>query len=240
MPNPRNETPALPDTRFMSAPFFALDRIARAAAANPKLAPLLATLELPLPAVSITGVGFELGESPVMNPSPPPFHITVSQTEIRIGKLPTAKLGPNGITVDAGAAYPGELVDAKALAAKLPERVVLIAPAAMPAQRLVDVVKAAGKREILLAVRASGAPPGWTLPGIVPVALDAAPAPKTYEWKLDDKVDAAIADLKSIPAEAFAKPRVTIMKTATVAHLAKLLGAIAFRDGHNASLATGK
>ena len=234
---------AVPDVRFMSAPFFALDRIARAASENPTLAPLVAAIELPLPPVSITGVGFELPVAAVMKPELPKWHVTVSQNEIRFGTLPIAKLSANGVTVDLGKSpYPGELVEAKALPAKLTDatgsptdRVLLIAPTALPASRVADVVQAIGPREIVLAVAAAGGPKGWTMPGTVPVLLDAAPAAKSYEWKLDANVDQAIADLKGKPDEAFAKPRIAIAKDATVAHLAKLLGALAFRDAKSAS-----
>jgi hypothetical protein len=229
---------AIPDTRFASAPYFALDRIARAAAADSKLAPLLATLELPLPALSISGVGVELAESPVMKPDPGKFALTVTQQEVRLASLPTAKLGATGVSVNLGGApYPGELVDLKKLATTLDAvtpRITLLAPAGMPAQRLVEVVTAAKQHEIVLGVAASGAPAGWKLPGIVPVVLDSKPA--TYVWKLDANVDQTIADLKSKPDEAFDHPRIVIGKDATVAHLAKLLGALALRDAHAAAL----
>ena len=44
---------------------------------------------------------------------------------------------------------------------------VIVASAPLPASRVHDVVKAAGKRELYLAVEASGAPHGWALPGDV-------------------------------------------------------------------------
>jgi hypothetical protein len=229
---------AVPDVRFMSAPFFALDRIARATAAHPKLAPLAAAVELQLPPVSVTGVGYELPVAAVMKPDLPKFHVTITQSEIRIGALPTAKLAATGVVVDLGPSpYPGELVDLKSLAQKLPaERIVLIAPRGLPASRVTEVVKAIGAKEIVLAVAAAGAPKGWSMPGIVPVLLNATPKPKTFEWTVDPEVDAAIANLKQNPAEAFVDPKLVIAKTATVEHLAKLLGALAFRDGHAASL----
>ena len=229
---------AVPDNRFMSAPYFALDRIARAASANAKLAPLLAAVDVPLPAVSITGVGFELPTSPVMKPEVPDLHVTVTANELRMGTLPRGKLGATGVTVDHGTMpYPGELVTEKDLATKLPpdRAIVIIAPGAIPAARLVDIVAAAGKRDIVLAAAAAGGPKGWTLPGHVPVLLDATPTPTSTAWNLDD-VDKAIADLKAKPDAAFDHPRVTITKDATVAQLAKLLGALAFRDARSASL----
>jgi hypothetical protein len=233
----------VPDLRFMSAPYFALDRIARATAAHPTLAPLAAAVELPLPPVSMTGVGFELATASVMKPELPQWQVTVTNAEIRVGLLPSAKLGANGVTVDLGPhPYPGELVDAKALAGKIPddEPVLLLAPAAMPAQRLADVVRALPGRDLALGVAASGGPKGWAMAGVVPILLDAKPDPKAVDWPLDANIEAAIADLKGKPAEAFAHPRVTIAKDATVAHLAKLLGALAFRDAGAASLTNAK
>ena len=220
---------AVPDERFMSAPFFALDRIARAAAADPKLAPLLATLELPLPAVSISGVGFELPAAAVMKPEPPRVQVTVSQRELRVGLLPIAKLGKDGVQVDLGAtAYPGDLVPAAKLRGALDalggQRVLVIAPSALPAVRLVEVVRAAGTRELVLAVAARGAPPGWSLPGIVPVTLAAGSGKAQYT--VDDRVDATIETLKT--ARPAADVTVTIAPAAKVADLAKLLGALSF------------
>jgi hypothetical protein len=234
---------AVPDVRFMSAPFFALDRIARATAANPKLAPLAAAVELPLPPVSMTGVGFVLATASVMKPEPPKWQVTVTLAEIRVGLLPVARLGAAGVAVELGASpYPGELADAKTIAGKVPagERVLVIAPAAMPAQRLTEVVSALAGHELVLAVAASGGPKGWEMAGMVPVVLDGKPDPKAVEWKLDAGVDAAIADLKGRPDGDFAHPRITIAKDATVAHLAKLLGALAFRDARAASLTNAK
>ena len=234
---------AVPDVRFMSAPYFALDRIARATGADPKLAPLAAAVEIPLPAVSITGIGFDLPEAAVTKPELPKLHVTVIASELRIGRLATAKLTKDGVVVEQGTTpYPGELVTAKDLRAKLDaltgsptERVMVIAATGVPAARIAVVAKAAGTHELVLAVAASGAPHGWTLPGIVPVVLDAKPS-QAFEWKLDADVDKAIADLKAKPAEAFLAPRITIAPKATVADLAKLLGALAFRDAHSASL----
>ena len=55
----KEQVSAVPDARFMSAPYFALDRIARDVATRPDGAPLLAAIEIPLPAVTVTGVGID-------------------------------------------------------------------------------------------------------------------------------------------------------------------------------------
>jgi hypothetical protein len=102
---------ALPDARYMSAPYFALDRIARAAAARPELAPHLDAIELVMPAVSITGSGFELAKSPVTAPDVGPLALTVTAIEMRIASTPRAKLGKDGVTLTGkGEPYPGALV----------------------------------------------------------------------------------------------------------------------------------
>ncbi|HLL24540.1 MAG TPA: hypothetical protein VK427_20555, partial [Kofleriaceae bacterium] len=194
--------------------------------------------------VSITGNGFALPQAAVMKPEPGRFHVTLSQQEIRIGTLPMAKLGAGGVTVDTGATpYPGALVTIAQLRAQLDAlvgsptgRIVVIAPKALPARRVLDVVKAAGPHEVVLAVAAGGAPTGWSLPGIVPIVLDAKPDAKRTAWALDVNVDATIAELEVKPASAFEAPRIVIEKDATVAHLATLLGALAFRQATTASL----
>jgi hypothetical protein len=247
----REEVSARADVRYMSAPYFALDRIARAAAANPRLAPLLAAIELPLPPLSSTGGAFVLAASPAIAPDAGRVHVTVSTTEITVGALPRATLGAAGVRVDAGEAlYPGATVTPRALAAALDRlapdpdaRIALIAPRAMSARRLLDVVAAAGAHKLVLAAAAAGAPEGWSLPGVVPVVLSAAPATATAEapgalrLELGESADGAIRAVKEAPAAALATPPViAVGAKATVEGLAKLLGALANRDQKAASL----
>lgn len=239
------------DLRYMSAPFFALDRIARAAAAHPKLGPLLAEIELPLPPLSITGGAFVLPAAPTIVPEAGPVHVTVSTTEITVGLLPRAKLGSGGVTVEAGEVlYPGATVAPKALAAaldKLPggpdARVAMIAPKAMAARRLLDVVGAAGDHKLVLAAAVSGGPEGWHLPGVVPVVLATAAkdAPGGLRLALGASPDAAILELKNAAAPQLAAPPAILLDDkATVEGLAKLLGALAHRDIAAASLARAR
>lgn len=244
---------AKPDTRYMSAPYFALDRIARAAAAQPKLAPLLAAIELPLPPLSSTGGAFVLAASPVTRPEAGPVYVTVTRmdlpagtrTELTFGTLPRARLGAAGIAVDTGdVPYPGTPVTAKALAAALDKlapdpaaRIAVIAPAELPAQRLIDAVEAAGAHALVLAVEAAGAPEGWHLPGTIPVVLAAKEAPGALRLAAGASADDAIRELKSAPAQRLAvPPTIAIDDRATVATVAKLLGALAYRDVAAASL----
>jgi hypothetical protein len=239
-----DEVSAKPDLRYLSAPYFALDRIARAAAAHGKLGPLLAAIELPLPPLSSTGGAFVLPPSPAIVPDAGAVHVTVSTTEISVGPLPRAKLGPAGVTVLAGEApYPGTQVAGKALAAALARlspdpdgRIAVIAPKAMAARRLVDVAAAAGAHQLVLAA-AAGGPEGWSLPGVVPVVLSAKQAPGALRLRLGESPDAALRELKDAPAEKLAAaPAILIDDKATVEGLAKLLGALAHRDVSAATL----
>ncbi|HEU0034403.1 MAG TPA: hypothetical protein VFQ53_27460 [Kofleriaceae bacterium] len=227
---------AVPDARYASAPLFALDRIARDVAAKPELAPLLAQIELPLPAVSITGAGVELATSPVTAPDAGAVALTVTQTEIRIAAVPHAKLGKDGVTVvAAGEPYPGAVVTAKTFAAAVkplatsPAFVTVFAPRELPAARIVDALAVTGGTEARLAVAAHGAPTGWTLPGTIPIALAAAGDKPATTLVLDADPDTVIKDAK---AKAATLGAVTIAVTpkATVSALAKLLGALTFFD----------
>jgi len=241
----RDQISARGDFRYMSAPFFALDRIARGAAAHPRLGPLLDAIELPLPPLSITGGAFVLAPSPALVPEAGPVHVTVSTTEITVGLLPRAKLGAAGVTVDAGEAlYPGASVTPKALAAALDKlaagpdaRIALIAPKGMAARRLIDVVAAAGPHKLVLAAAAAGGPEGWNLPGVVPVVLSAKEAPGALRIALGESADDAIRELQNAPAPKLAAPpAIAIADKATVEGLAKLLGALVHRDLLAASL----
>jgi len=236
---------ARPDTRYMSAPYFALDRIARAAAAHGKLGPLLAAIELPLPPLSSTGGAFVLPAAPAIAPDAGPVHVTVSTTEITVGKLPRARLGAAGVTVEAGEAlYPGAPVLPAALAAALDQlaagpdaRIAVIAPRAMAARRLIDVIAAAGEHRLVLAAAAAGSPEGWHLPGVVPVVLSAKEAPGALRLSLGESADGAIGALKQAPPDQLAAaPAIAVDDKATVEGLAKLLGALAYRDIAAASL----
>jgi hypothetical protein len=239
------EVSAKPDDRYLSAPFFALDRIARAAAASDRLAPLLAEIELPLPPVSTTGGAFVLPASPSIAPDAGAVHVTVSTTEITVGALPRARLAATGVTVHAGEAlYPGASVTPKTLAAALDKlsqdpaaRIALIAPKGMAARRLLDVVAAAGTHPLVLAADAAGAPEGWHLPGVVPVPLTLQEAPGALRITLGASPDAALRELEAAPADKLtAPPVIALDDKATVEGLARLIGGLAHRGVPVASL----
>jgi len=174
---------AAPDDRFMSAPFFALDRIARSAAGRGgATADKLSAIELPLPAITISGAGVALPDADGVTPQPGDFQITVLGDQIHVGHMPRAKLGAGGVTVDLhDTGYPGDQVTIEQLGTKLLELaggakaspVTLLAPHAMPAEALIPIVAAASAvAPVYLAAIAYESPEGWQLPGIIPVALE--------------------------------------------------------------------
>lgn len=233
------EVSAVPDTRYMGAPYFALDRIARAlGGVEPAL---LAPIELPLPALSISGVGVELPGAPEIAEAAGPLALTIYANQILIGALPAARLSATGLTVSGD--YPGSPIDPGRLAAALaasPGRadtaarvpagdpVVLIAPRSLPAARIAEVVAAAGGRDLRLAVAVPG-PGGWALPGTLPIALIARPAAHGIRLALGADAGAAIAAARAAPRADLERdpPVIAADRTATADGLAGLLGALA-------------
>ncbi len=185
----KEEVSAVPDNRYSSAPWFALDRIARAAGEKPELAVLLDGFEFPLPVISISGYGFELAKSPVTAPDAGPLALTVTPTEIRLAVISRGKLSKTGVvTLAKGESYPGVLVKtAKELDAAIAKLgaapaagsgsaapassiepgtgMAIFAPHGMVATRLLDALAVTGERP-----RKAGA--GW-LTGDVRLAVQA-------------------------------------------------------------------
>jgi hypothetical protein len=226
------EVSAVPDTRFMGAPYFALDRIARALR-DPSL---LAAIELPLPALTITGVGIDLPSSPLAAPDAGPAALTIDASQTFLGSLPVARLSASGIQVSGD--YPGAPIEPKALAAALAKPALaehpaaLLAPSGLAATRLIDVIGAAGGHDIRLAVATQG-PPGWIIPGTVPISLIAKPAAARaagVRLALDATADEAIKAARATSRADLLRAPVTIDlgNTATVAGLATLLGALGY------------
>ena len=160
------EVSAVPDSRYMSAPYFALDRIAR------KLSQPIASF--PLPAVSISGSGVEL-VAPHAEPLPaPPVHVTILGDGPHVGKLPRGSLSATGVTVDyGGEPYPGPRVDPGALTQAIhaldpsPEpKVALFAPSQMPAAEIQQAIAKAEHVEFHRAVLSPDSLPGWPLPAV--------------------------------------------------------------------------
>jgi hypothetical protein len=235
---------AAPDPRFLSAPYFALDRIARDVAARPDGAPLLAALDLPLPAVSLTGQGLVLPESGVTKPVTGGSQLTITAEDVRIGPLPRAKLGANGITVSAGEPYPGNPVALAALGAaldKLPQPVVIFAPKALPAARLAEVLAAAKPRPLYLALAMTSPLPGWPIYGMSPVELVGAVisgGKPTATYQVGESGDEI---LKQIAPTAVTSPvAIAVQPTATVQAVATVLGGLGFKDVKTAVVTVAK
>jgi hypothetical protein len=171
----KDKVSAVPDTRFMSAPYFALDRIARAASAHGgRAAALLANLDLPLPAVSLTGAGLALADAPGELEPAPVVHVTVLGDGLHVGKLPRAHLGSAGVHVDYGSEpYPGPRVEPAGLAAAIHAldpaphpRVALFVPRDLTSRKLDELRAHAADVEIDLAVLAPTGLPGWQIAAV--------------------------------------------------------------------------
>ncbi len=246
------EVSAVPDNRYASATWFALDRIARAAAKRPGLADVLAAIDLPLPPVSVSGFGYELPHSPVTAPIVGPIALTVNPKEVRVAVLAHGKPTEHGIeTVVHGEPYPGTLVKtAKELDAALAKldaplatgAIGLFAPRSMPARRLLDAIALAGPRprprtakhgdvgELRLAVAVDRAPEDWPLAGSIPVALRIGHVNGALSIAVDGDPDRAIAELKQHEPELGKGLEIALGPTTTVEQLAKLLGAAVYFD----------
>lgn len=233
------EVSAVPDARFMTAPYFAIDRAARLVGD----ASLLAQIELPLPAISISGSGMELPTSAVVIPEAGPATLTVDAAQFLLGSLPTARLSPAGIQVAGD--YPGARIEPRALAAALGKHglagkpVALLAPRQLPAVRIYEAVAAAGGHEIQLAV-ARLELRNWILPATVPVALTARPGGRAaVRLVLDDTAVEAIKAAQAAPRAKLASAPVVIAlaPSATAASLANLLGALHYLDVKSVALA---
>ena len=235
---------AVPDARYVNAPWFALDRIARAVGKRADVASLLTAITIPLPAVTVSGVGPALAEAPVAKPEVVPAQITVTLADVSVGATPTGALTAQGITVT-GDAYPGTTTALPALAAaleKLGGRAAVFAPAAMTATRIAEVVAAAKPHTLHLAVATRTGPPGWAMHGIVPIALVGTRDKAGVTVAVGASPDAAVQAIKAAPVESLKRAPVTLMlgKDATVTSLATVLGALAYLEVPAAALVPAK
>jgi hypothetical protein len=224
---------AVPDARFMSAPYFALDRIARDVAARPDGTKLLEGIELPLPAVSVTGAGLALPSTSVTKPILAKSHLTITAGELRIGPLPYATLGAGGVTVS-GEPYPGSLVklaDLAAALAKLPQPVLVFAPKKLPASRLAEILAATKKIPLLLAVTATSTLPGWEIYGTSPVELVGQGDKPGLTVAVGEATDDAVKQIAGT-TPAMPPPVVALVlgDKATIESVATVLGALAYKD----------
>jgi hypothetical protein len=129
--------------------------------------------------VSVSGSGVALpvaaGE-PVIYGQP---LVTVTASEVRVASLPRARLDANGVHVvpAAGPPYPGDLATdvAAAIAHTGDQGVpVVLAPRAMPASRIVDVIAATPAIAAWwLGVSPPGSVDDWQMPATIPLILAA-------------------------------------------------------------------
>lgn len=197
----KEQVSAVPDQRFMSAPYFALDRIARAASARGgDTARLLGEVVVSLPALTVVGTGVEL---PVVgsgvSPAAGQLHVTLLGSTVQVGRLPSARLGENGVRVEPEPdAYPGRAVPLRQLASELKKltggdglsSIVLIAPRSAAARAILPILEAGpptGIPMIFLAARALESPDGWQLPGAIRVAIE-----------LDDRDPIVVTDTMTV------------------------------------------
>jgi hypothetical protein len=231
----KTQVSAVPDARFMGAPYFALDRIARALGRTGDLAVL--RIEVPLPALSLSGVGMELPEAPRVDPDAGPDVLSVDSADILLGALPSARLSDTGLAVSGN--YPGAVIAPDRLAARLAappaegavrRPIVVLAPRALAAVRIAQVVAAAGGQDLRLAAAIAG-PGGWIVPGAVPVALAGRPA-GGVRLALGASSDAAIAAARAASRSDLhrAPPTIEVDAAATAGGLAGLLGTLATLD----------
>ena len=163
--------------RFMSAPLFALDRMARAVGAHgDKPAAALAAIDLPLPPLTISGTGptlpADLGDGIALTPGR--LALTLIGTQLYLGRLPHARLDTYGIHVVAsGTPYPGDAIKDTDLAAKVAAGTPLpvLALAAAPAAPLADIVAHAPRISLELAVARPPVLGDWMRVAVLPVSL---------------------------------------------------------------------
>jgi len=158
----KDKVSAVPDGRYVSGPYFALDRIARAAGKDDKLTAALANVTLQLPPTSSTGAPIDVAEATgTTEPVPDNARlVTVLGDALYLSSPQLAHLTPNGVALVANALppYPGKQLapgDVSAL-----EDIVVIAPKGMPAKKLLELL-APVKGGVRLAVKTHVAIAGW-------------------------------------------------------------------------------
>jgi hypothetical protein len=212
---------AVPDARYMGGTYFALDRIARAIGGP------AAAIALPLPAISITGVGVQLPPAPDAADATEPAMgaaLTVEAAGFLLGALPSATLSADGLAIAGN--YPGAPIEPAALAAALAQGpIAVLAPQGLAAGRIADAVAAAGGHEVRLAVGVPG-PGNWVIPAALPTVLTAAPsvpAAPRLRLALDATGDAAIQAAQAASPADRRRLAIAVDATATTASLARLL-----------------
>jgi hypothetical protein len=168
--------------RYASATWYALHHVAAAITGTARdagasaLAAAAQGLVVPLPARSVAGTGFILGRVERVDPRLARVHVSVTTAGVTLGALPLARLAPGAVELVAlpGQPYPGESaaldeVGARvdALAHELGHGVgdldgpVVIAPHALDAARVLEVLRALGDRRAYVAAAGPQPTAGW-------------------------------------------------------------------------------
>ncbi|CAN5760699.1 hypothetical protein BH11MYX2_BH11MYX2_22660 [soil metagenome] len=239
----KEKVSAVPDARFLTAPFFALDRVARWAATQTGGEAALAGIDLPLPAITQTGVGVTLPVSPVTSPDTNTSQLTLTAAGVSLGTMPHAKMTKDGI-VPQGEAYPGALVTLKELPKALEKaggKASVFAHPNLPAPKLAELVAAANGAQLLLASASHAGPVGWEQHGVTPVMLSAVTPPDAVVIPLGASPDDAVKLIKATPPDKLTNGTlIQLHADSTVGGLAVVLGSLAYFEVHTATLVVSR
>jgi hypothetical protein len=185
----KDKVSAVPDGRYLSAPYFALDRISRAVAAHGgPAADDLARFWFALPPLSVTGSGIDVPDwdgNPVAIANNMRV-VTVLADKLTVCDLPRAHLAASGVQlVGKGPLYPGEPTTAAELA-KAGGTYAVIAPRGMPAKQLLAMLAPLRGQMPHLVVHERGKQAAWPMVAMIPSPLD-------LDAHVDDK--ATVQDL---------------------------------------------
>jgi hypothetical protein len=173
----KDKVSAVPDGRFESAPYFALDRIGRAVAAHGgPAADQLAKFSFVLPPVTPTGSGIEVSEwdgATEKIPDNVPL-LTVLGDQLYVAPVPMAHATATGVQLLTTENYPGHVATPADISTAHPE-IVVIAARGMPAKQLLAMLAKTGDGTTFhLAVRAKTKLVGWPAIAMIPLDLHAA------------------------------------------------------------------
>ncbi|MGE5183497.1 MAG: hypothetical protein ACM31C_15605 [Acidobacteriota bacterium] len=170
----KDKVSAVPDPRYMSAPYFALDRIARAVAAHGgPAADQLASFWFALPPLAVNGTAIEAPSwaSEVDGVPNNVEVVSVLGDQLYLGRLPRAHLTARGVELVEPDSYPGKPIRADELA-KHDGPLALYAPAQMPAKQLAARLAPAKGVALELVVALKTKLASWPMIGAYPAGLD--------------------------------------------------------------------
>jgi hypothetical protein len=235
----KEKVSAVPDARFLNAPYFALDRVARWAATQTGGEAALAGVDLPLPAITQTSVGVTLPSSPVTSPDTNTVQLTLTTAGVSLGTMPHAKMTKDGI-VPQGEPYPGAQVTLKDLPKALEKvggKASVFAHPNLPAGKLAELVAAAKGGQLVLASASHAGPIGWDQHGVTPVMLSAVKMPDAIILTLGASPDDAVKLIKATPPEKLKNGTIIQLHAdSTVGGLATVLGSLAYFEVPAATL----